>query len=95
VTSAYDLDEVQLEFVYWLSLYSSIRETLHGAERQEALEVIDDDDAFDRWLEGFERKRELESTARASGGKPGKRPSNMSKDEFVAAYGCVCNPDKS
>lgn len=95
MTSAYDLDEVRLEFVYWLSLYSSIRSNLHGAERQEALEIIDDDDAFDRWLEGFERKWELESAGRASGGKPGKKASGMSKDEFVAAYDCVFNPAQS
>jgi hypothetical protein len=75
-------------------LYGSVRNNLFGEDKQDALTVIDDDDAFDRWMEEFERRQQLESAARASVGKPCKSSTSMSKDEFLTRYDCVFDPTK-
>lgn len=38
-------------------LYANITQELTGKDRDDALRVIDDDDAFDRWLKRFQQSQ--------------------------------------
>lgn len=56
VDSAYDLDQIQLEFVQWVVMYYNVMTNLMPEDRAEAMRVIDNDAKFDAWTERFASK---------------------------------------
>lgn len=65
---------------------------LFGEERQEAVKVMDDDAAFDRWLVEFERQKAneaAEARKRQRSGNNGSSNRNMktmSKEKFIKNF---------
>jgi hypothetical protein len=41
----------------WIMLYSNVTGELIGEDREAALAVIDDDEAFDRWLRKYDQNQ--------------------------------------
>jgi len=74
-------------FFHWVTLYHGILTNLYGEDRDDALAVIDDDVAFDRWLANYNMKQ-----AQASKTKPGSKRgggSRISADEYEKRYAKV------
>lgn len=65
-------------------VYNSYLTNITGADRAEMLKVIDDDDAFDRWREQFDRKM---SAPPKSAGRV-----SMSKEDFINKKGTYRPP---
>lgn len=58
-----DFSRIQLEFLYWITLYNRLYQDLAMGEKYLTEEVIDDDflcDCYLIWEEKIKRKRELE-----------------------------------
>lgn len=83
------LDKVQQELLYWITLYYGVLNNLFGDERAEAVKVMDDDAAFDRWLLELERERESQAAQRRreSNAPATKRTSKpVSKEKFMKEF---------
>jgi hypothetical protein len=77
-----------LMFFHWVSLYASLLSNLYGEERDEMVAVMDNDDAFDRWLVTFDAKRRKEM-----GGGKSKGQHSISNDEYLAKFANVYGGD--
>jgi hypothetical protein len=83
---------MQLEFLQWITVYHNISSNLYGGDRAEALAVMDNDHAFDKWLASYDRKKSeelaaAERGANTAGGRSGKGRAKVSKDEFLKRMG--------
>lgn len=70
--------------------YHSVMTNLIGQDREDAKRVIDDDEAFDAWLDDYERKkaREMAQVGKPGGGKtPGR--TSVGKEDFLKRMGTV------
>jgi len=45
-----------MEFLHWVMLYNDIFQEMFGEDKEEALNVIDNDEAFDAWLKRYSLK---------------------------------------
>ncbi len=57
-----------------------------GEDRAEALKVLDNDEKFDRWMDAFERKREVQQNQVSGNKSPNKSGKKMSKEEYIKRY---------
>ncbi len=58
------------ELFHWITTYHGAMANIMPPERNEMLDVIDNDEAFDRWMDSYNRKLELDASRarRGSGG---------------------------
>jgi hypothetical protein len=61
-------------------MYDNVLTQLYGEERESAIRVMDDDQAFDRWLEDYQRKQALNASAASS---PGGGQKRVDKKDFL------------
>jgi hypothetical protein len=65
------LNSVQDEFFYWITLYYGVMANLFGEDKDDAVEAMDNDSEFDKWLESYQKKqqRQLRGSNTPSSGK--------------------------
>lgn len=83
---------MQLEFLQWVTLYHGVLTNLYGEDRDAAVQAMDNDAEFDRWMAAYERKMAAERSAasrpRGAGGAQAPR-GKVSKEEFLNRMGAV------
>lgn len=94
VSSAYELDHIQLEFVNWVTTYQSVVKNVTGKDRTDALSYIDHDAQFDIWLQKFAKDKEEET--QQMGRKQNKSSgSGVSQEAYLnRTKGMMPNPSR-
>jgi hypothetical protein len=59
-----ELVNVHDELFHWITTYHGVLANILPPERNEAIEVMDQDDRFDHWLESYNKKIELDASRR-------------------------------
>jgi anti-sigma-K factor RskA len=67
-------------FFHWVMLYANVIGELFGEDREEAMAVIDDDTAFDRWMKRWDQKQRMQ--ARSKG-----KQVPVDNDRYAKVYG--------
>lgn len=67
-------------FFNWVTIYHGVMANLMREDRAEAMLVMHDDDAFDRWMRDYQIKQDQK------GVKPGQKARAMSNEEYLDKY---------
>jgi hypothetical protein len=74
-------------FFQWLMLYSNIISELIGEDREEAMAVMDDDAAFDRWMKRYEQQQKMASRSK------GKKTA-VDQETYLKRYAVVVGDEE-
>jgi hypothetical protein len=65
-----------------VTTYAGVIQNLYGKDRQDALDAMDDDAAFDRWMANYSRKQQQDSQ-RSGGSKSRSGKTAIDKDTYL------------